>query len=332
MKIWDANDCQLKSTLDRQLNAVEIVAFAPNSDRIQLGLRNGAVKIWNTVNGKLHDVLKSRPDRVTYNMTFSSNAGKIASLYNDGICQIVNVTTKQIECTLKRSNCAVLGMAFSPKCDKLAMAVYGNNAEIWDIISHPLGPMPGQSGIIGQFSLRFKNTGKRDPNTVDQFDTSFPQHPMKIDKVLFSPKGDKVISGSIDGTLKIWSAINGKEEYTLNNHSLFSPVTFSPRGDRIVLNNLFEGTARLWNLIQGKLEHTFRLPSGLKGVAFSPSGEKVAIMSTLTRVVSTIRVWNTFNGEQESMLEHESDDIMSFVFLPDDIWILTLYRSGRVNL
>jgi WD40 repeat protein len=53
--------------------------------------------------------------------------------------------------------------------------------------------------------------------------------------VAFSPDGRRIVSGSIDGALKVWDAESGQETLTLKGHTdQVASVAFSPDGLRIV--------------------------------------------------------------------------------------------------
>ena len=62
----------------------------------------------------------------------------------------------------------------------------------------------------------------------------------------FSPAGDRIVSGSDDGTLRLWDLQGNPMGETFQGHqgSVLS-VAFSPAGDRIVSGS-YDGTLRLW--------------------------------------------------------------------------------------
>ncbi len=92
----------------------------------------------------------------------------------------------------------------------------------------------------------------------------------------FSPDGKKVVTGSIDKTLKIWDAQTGVLLSNLKSHSdNVTDVSFSPDGTRILSVSL-DGTAKLWDAINGILLFTLADPWGhsLFTASFNKDGTK----------------------------------------------------------
>ena len=76
-------------------------------------------------------------------------------------------------------------------------------------------------------------------------------HSNYVDCCAFSPDGQSVLSGSVDRTLKIWSAIDGSERYTLSGHSNWvTSCSFSPDGAS-VLSGSHDKTLKIWDAATG---------------------------------------------------------------------------------
>ncbi|MEL7355509.1 MAG: hypothetical protein AAFN40_02985, partial [Cyanobacteria bacterium J06560_6] len=66
--------------------------------------------------------------------------------------------------------------------------------------------------------------------------------------VAFSPKGDRIVSGSNDGTLRLWDLEGNAVGAAFEGHSdSVSSVAFSSRGDRIISGSR-DNTLRLWRV------------------------------------------------------------------------------------
>ena len=68
-----------------------------------------------------------------------------------------------------------------------------------------------------------------------------------VNSVSFSPDGKRIVSGSVDKTLKVWDAETGQEVLTLNGHTqTVTSVSFSPNGRRIVSGS-YDNTLKVWD-------------------------------------------------------------------------------------
>ena len=60
-------------------------------------------------------------------------------------------------------------------------------------------------------------------------------HSRTVNSASFSPDGTKVVSGSKDNTVRIWDAVTGECEQTLQGHSNdVNSASFSPDGTKVV--------------------------------------------------------------------------------------------------
>ena len=109
----------------------------------------------------------------------------------------------------------------------------------------------------------------------------------------FSPDGKTVLTGSWDGTARLWSVADGTPSARpLEHQGWVNAVAFSPDG-KTVLTGSDDKTARLWNVADGSplgppLEHQ----GCVNAVAFSPDGKTVLTGSE----DKTARLWNAADG------------------------------------
>jgi WD40 repeat protein len=66
------------------------------------------------------------------------------------------------------------------------------------------------------------------------------------------------VAGSWDKTVRIWDAVTGECEQTLEGHSsAVSSASFSPDGTKVVSGSV-DQTARIWDAVTGECEQTWQ--------------------------------------------------------------------------
>lgn len=109
-------------------------------------------------------------------------------------------------------------------------------------------------------------------------------HTSFVISLTFSPEGTRILTGSQDGTAKLWDVVTGQKIHTFSGGEA---VAFSAGGSH-VLTGSRDGAARLWDANTGQeirafIGHT----SSVTSVAFSPDGRSVLTGSE----DGTARIW-----------------------------------------
>ncbi len=130
----------------------------------------------------------------------------------------------------------------------------------------------------------------------------------------FSPDGQRVVTGSFDGTAKVWETASGTEVLTLKGHGAeVRCVAFSPDGRRIVTSSN-DGTVRVWDAASGEQSLALRgFDPWVNQVAFSPDSQRIVTGST----DGTAKVWDASNRKELFPLTGHTAWIWSVAFSPD---------------
>jgi WD40 repeat protein/serine/threonine protein kinase len=136
----------------------------------------------------------------------------------------------------------------------------------------------------------------------------------------FSPDGQRIVTGSFDGTAKVWDVASGRELLTLKGHGAeVMAVAFSPDGRRIV-TGCVDRTAKVWDAASGHEQLTLKGHwAGVWSVAFSPDGQRIVTASD----DNTAKVWDAANGKELLALKGHSSTVWSVGFSPDGRRIVT---------
>ncbi|CCA76159.1 related to WD40-repeat protein (notchless protein) [Serendipita indica DSM 11827] len=150
--------------------------------------------------------------------------------------------------------------------------------------------------------------------------------------VAFSPDGSRIISGSLDKTIRVWDSDTGQalgEPLRGHEHGV-TTVGFSPDGSLIVSGSE-DKTIRLWEMDTGR-----PLGEPLRGhedcvavVAFSPDSSQI-VSGSWDR---TIRLWDVETGQPlgEPFQGHESS-VNSVAFSPDGSRIASASDDRTIRL
>lgn len=128
----------------------------------------------------------------------------------------------------------------------------------------------------------------------------------------FSPKGDRIVTGSWDSSARIWNAATGADELKLagdDGHTAFvNSAVFSPDIEgQWVLTSSDDGTAKLWDSKTGKVVKTLAGHADrVRHAAFSKNGKQIVTSSSdktaIIWDVATSKPLVTLKGHEWSVL------------------------------
>jgi len=114
-----------------------------------------------------------------------------------------------------------------------------------------------------------------------------------VDAVAFSPDGKVIVSGSVDGGLRLWNVASGREIRRFDGPSArVTAVAFARDGKSFISGN--GGTLRLWDLANGREIRRFEGgPFSGDFAAISPDGGSMLSWGGADK---TLRVWDVASG------------------------------------
>jgi WD40 repeat protein len=146
-------------------------------------------------------------------------------------------------------------------------------------------------------------------------------HQGLIAAVAYSPNSTRIVSGSWDCTIRVWSAITFEELGLMQGHTkAVTSVIFSPDGSRI-FSGSWDRTVRIWSALT--LEHIATIEGhqgSISSLAMSPDGKCFVSVA----YDESLRVWCTSSFAELGQLELPRSEVFSVAFSPKGDRIATL--------
>jgi WD40 repeat protein len=236
--------------------------------------------------------------------------------------------------TLSGHNSRIYSADFSPNGKYVVTASGDNSAKIWEVETGGLvTTLRGHTSHV--FSARFSRNSSQvltaGGKTAKLWDLStgteireFKGHTSVVHCAEFSPNGAVVVTGSEDGTAKLWNAQNGKEIRTIavTNKGWVYDAGFSPDGRTLALGAA-NGLVGLWNVSNGQKIRNFEGHNrAISSVSLSPNGRFLATSS----IDNTTRIWEISNGRLVQTFR--GNDFREVNFNPDGHSVVTASAGG----
>ncbi len=223
-----------------------------------------SVDLWRFADGAM---LRSwQEDARIFSLAFASGLDQLLAV---GVGMWINLRKWQdgsLVRTLKGHTNAVKSVAFSPGGEFLASGSVGSKADqalcLWQV---------GDGLLL--HTLEEQEEAQPDSKGI--------YHGGGVNSVIFSPNGEFLASGSVDGKIRLWRVSDGTLVRTLEGHNEgVYTVAFSPDGNILASTGGYDDkTVHLWRVADGTLLHSLVAPDAFKkalGVAFSPDGKLLA--------------------------------------------------------
>jgi WD40 repeat protein/serine/threonine protein kinase len=159
-----------------------------------------------------------------------------------------------------------------------------------------------------------------------RLDTILSGHKGPVVAVAFSPDGDRLVSGGVDGTVRVWDMATRKGRVLFETSEAINAVEFSPDGSRLAVGSTDE-TLYLLNAESGDVRQRIDHDAPVVAVAFSPDGRTVVSSN------GTPQLWDVGSGRRLGQPLAGHDDIVtSVVFTADGSRILTSGPDATIRI
>jgi WD40 repeat protein len=157
-----------------------------------------------------------------------------------------------------------------------------------------------------------------------------PAHNGTVNSVVFHPQGDKVLSGSWDGTTRMWNVADGRELFRAPaGPRAYDSLAISPRGDLFAKGQPFSAEIQLLSVTSGQPQVMLvGIAERASTVAFAADGQLLASGGEK----GEIALWDLRRQSQLWTVRDagEQREIRSITFSPDGTLIATVGKTLSV--
>ncbi len=294
------------------------IAVSFNGERIFSGSRDGTLRIWNGNTGL--EIEKFELGSPVLCVAINAGDQNVAIGCESGTVKVLDSCTEETAFVAdKAHSTGVASIAYSPDGRRLATGACDMTLGLWDTESwDAIGtPVKRHCGIVTcvAFSPHTHQLVSASTDGTICFSEISPTNSAlysssqqfmreramfstdRVNSIAFTFDGEKIISGSSTGFVRIWDATSDSKEVhkSVGHSGPVHCVSISGDGQRVASGSR-DKKMRLWNTLTGAQIETPLEGSEceVKCVSFSPDGQQLASGSS----DRTLRLWNTETFDQ----------------------------------
>jgi DNA-binding beta-propeller fold protein YncE len=226
------------------------VVYSPDGGKVAVTFGNNKkIAIWDAASGREMTRLAGHSEPI-WGIVFSFNGRQLASFARDSTIKIWDTQNGALIRSITLSG--VNAIALSPDGNRIAGVLGpsgGNGIKIWNTAN-----------------------GSEILNLVG--------HTAAVMSVAYSPDGKQIVTSSVDHTVRIWDAGNGRNIRTINSEKEFLNAVYSPNGQQIAAYaDDFGDDFGIWIFNAASGQELMSIPVQLlpQDLAYSPDGKQLLV-------------------------------------------------------
>jgi WD40 repeat protein len=271
LRLWRVREGVLLRTMQGHPFPVLCVAFSPDGAILATGSSDSLIRLWRVSNGSLIRTLEGHSGWVR-SLVFSPDGRILASAAEDFTVRLWRLADGELIRTVDEGMANVQSVAFHPDGAGLVWAEADGSVLSWRIsdgawlldLNEPSTEpaLPGVSATsiaisdsgdllaAGYADGRVRVWNARDGSPV----LTLSGHTQSVTSLAFAPDGLRLVSASLDHTLRLWRLDLAQSQPTserifVGHGGPVNSVAFSPNGQQVASGS-DDGTLRLWTVPQ----------------------------------------------------------------------------------
>jgi WD40 repeat protein len=315
------------------------LAYSPDGRRLLTGSRDQTARLWDAATG--------RPESPTLHhgapvraVAFSRDGRTLLTADDRKTVRTWAVAAGPVPVSEVAHGWPVRSVALSPDGQTAATGSFDKHARLWgrgqhanpwilphdSAVTQVLFSPDGRTLVTTDYwgnSARFWDVASGQPLAMGPL-----RHGKRVRALAFSADGQWVVTGSYDGTAKVWEAATGVLRATLPHGDGVVAVAFNPEGNRVVTGGT-DGQARMWDAATGQpLGPPMPHRATVRAVAFDPQEERLLTASE----DGTARLWDAATGHPLGDPMVHGGAVWVAAFSPDGQRVLTGSWDGTARL
>jgi WD40 repeat protein len=254
--IVDTRTGKIKNTITGHEGAISSTFFIGDKNRVLSCSWDNTTRLWPNKNNDEPIVLKHGTEVKSLAITPDQVKGAAGS--RDGEVKVFSLNTLKSMRNLQAHGTDITGLAFIKEGSKLVTSSLDGECKIWDMSSYEVElemnrvqdniraiiTNPDSSKLVlGLRSGKILSIDIEDPTKIDEL----VGHTDIVSALSIDSTGERLVSGSWDRTLRIWSLNSLKEVSTGFLLSGITAVQWDPK-DEVVFSTDFAGTVTSWSI------------------------------------------------------------------------------------